>query len=773
MVKSGKTSARKGVGHVGSRSGKKNGNAVPPEWSEGIFSGRPTFHDSDSSSFDLKGLLRTVSAHIWVALITFVLVFTAAVLLSLSIPPVYRSVAVLEIDPPTSDASNMVGQSAAQRLGVDDGSYDTEMGILTSRSQALALLKSIEPETVEKLTAKPYGPLGDARTFVTRLNSLWSPVKEAEPPTEALHDGLSEAVLNRVSVERVGTSRLIEVSFEAGEPELAQSILSQYLEIYLSRNLTKRRERRAGAGDWLDEELARSEKKFVESMAEMVNFNNTHGVVSLDDNGNHVIQFFNKTAEGLIRSKEERARLEALEMESSEGRAMLPPEISSPDLQQLNQRLAVLEAEYNSRKEIYSDEYPKMQLLKKEIQSLRQRIKEIKSQVLSQATETARTREKFQEEAFEKARQQAMDTNSLGVHYAVLKKEAETNEQIYKLLLQKKKELELNTQIIGNNARVVDFPSFPRFPVQTAKWVHISLGLGFAVFCALGMVLLVEHLDDRVQSVEDLEEILELPVLGAVPKISRAGLNGGGEPSKLPLELNVVDAPQSMLGEAVNLLRTTLEAHLDEFGGRCVLLITSSEPNEGKTFISVSLAAALLSDNKTAVVVDCDLRRGRIGELFSKNGANNYGLSTLLEGKITQPRQVLHRSSVPRLYYVPSGPETKNPVAALGSKRFKHFVTALTTKFDYVILDAPPAIQFSDAMILSEIADASLLVVRQGSAPARVVQRAKAIIDTSKGFLVGGVLNMVVSRSYLYGRYKNYYGYYGYGYGRGYKRKGR
>jgi capsular exopolysaccharide synthesis family protein len=224
------------------------------------------------------------------------------------------------------------------------------------------------------------------------------------------------------------------------------------------------------------------------------------------------------------------------------------------------------------------------------------------------------------------------------------------------------------------------------------------------------------------------------------------------------------NAPKAPVSEAIKNIKTSIFLSLPATSIG-TLVVSSAVPQEGKTFISVSIASVLCSNSKKVLLVDADLRRPRIGKVFSQPD-NIPGLTTYLTQESAKLQSILHKSKVPGLYYVTAGPLPPNPVALLESERMLEFVNKCRRVFDFVIFDSPPVAGFSDARILSNKVDGVIMVVREGNVPLELIRQSKSMITSANGRILGVVLNMANGSSDYYGTgYSGYYRYYGHYYG--------
>jgi capsular exopolysaccharide synthesis family protein len=700
----------------------------------------------------------------------FVAATFVSVLYSYMATPIYRSEAVLEAEKDAGMSINTIGDALASGLsgGTDPEFFATQIGILKNRTLSETLLVRMNLEDSPEFKGKPgfiSTIIGSVKSFIGSFFASEQKEDQKEQEGIAQREGLIGAIRGRISAKRDGQGRLLNVWMEAKSPEFAQEMLKNFIDIYLLQNLDKRRRVNREAGSWLSDELKQTEDKLINSLGTLVNFTTKHGVVSIGEASNHILAFFNKAAEGLVKSKEFRIQIEALKRDGGEGALSMGTGIKPPETEALFGKISSLESEYAQMSEIYSENYPKMLMLKKQIEFVRTMIVEKQAKAVKAVALTAKEQEHLSEEAFEAAKKEALDNSELGVQYAVLKKDAETNEEIFRVLLKKAKELQLNTQIIGNNILSVVPATRPVGPVRPRKSLNLLIG------CVLGLVggimaaMLAEHLDSSVKDSRELER-MNLVNLGMVPngkKLGRRRSRRKIPEEKVIPELQCYYKPTSAMAESLSIIKTSLFLMNPGQSLRSIL-ITSAVPGEGKTFIAISLASTIVSGDKKVLIVDGDLRKPRTSKVFGlKYGLP--GLSTLLTNPEASLEQTIYETPVAGMSLMPSGPLPENPVQLLETDHLVALVARLKEMFDLVVLDSPPVVGFSDARLISRAVDGTILVVKQAHASLELVRTAGSILAVPGGAkLLGSVFNNVESSSSRYSYYGNchYYQYYDY-----------
>jgi polysaccharide biosynthesis transport protein len=325
-----------------------------------------------------------------------------------------------------------------------------------------------------------------------------------------------------------------------------------------------------------------------------------------------------------------------------------------------------------------------------------------------------------------------------------LKREADTNRELYSSLLQRYKEVDVAGGSGSNNVFVVDraepgSPSAASLFGALLKALALGLGLGIAV--AYGL----EKLDDKIHSPEQLEEMTGLTPLGIIPKSA-----------KVEDEFN---DPGSALSEAYRSLCTALQ-FTTENGLPKSLVITSAGPGEGKSYTSLAIAKHFANLGRRVLLVDADLRNPSLHAKLARENA--VGLSNCLTGACTPP-EAMQKTAVENLAFISSGPLPPNAADLLGSARLISLLSIGSEIFDLIIIDGPPVLGLADALLLSSAASGTLFVVGASKARKGLVRGALRRLQLSRGSLIGAVLSGYDAKAVGYG----YAGDYGYGYGYG------
>ena len=271
------------------------------------------------------------------------------------------------------------------------------------------------------------------------------------------------------------------------------------------------------------------------------------------------------------------------------------------------------------------------------------------------------------------------------------------------------------------------------YNINVAKSSVIGGLLGLVL--SSGIFFVIYYFDRTAKSVEQVEEVLQMPILGSVE-----------ETKNLKEELVVATNPKELISEQIRTIRTNLQfTSADE--KIKTILITSSIPSEGKSFISSNLATAFAQNNKKVLIVDCDMRKGRVNKIFKIS--NRIGLSNLLAYKEDDEENLedyVFKTKIDNLYIIPRGKVPPNPSELLNSQKTAKLISLLSEIFDYIIFDGPPVNGLSDSLIMSDFVDRTIVVTSLNSAPIELLESTKKMLTNVNAKVAGVIVNKVPRR---------------------------
>jgi len=708
----------------------------------------------------LYDYLLILRKHQWLILSFLLTVVTIVSIATFRMRPVYVARATIEIDRENTNILPFQGADAYDSMMDLDNYIETQSKVLTSETLALQTIRNTG------LAANPEFSAGGVPSEAIATGSL---ANQKRPPEVA-------AFLGSLSVKRIPSSRLMEVIYESTDPVLAARILNAHLENFKAQNIQSRYEATLEATRFLTSQLNELKLTVKQSEDARINYERQNQIWSVDDKSNITTQRLADLDKQLTDAQGETLKKQALYEYAKAGDIDAVPEIRADALlQELQKRRADLAVQYTEALNQYGPNFPKVLRVQAQMKEVDDQIaRESKGIILQLESDyrEAKQREELIRQALEL---QKAETNNMAekmVQYNILKRESEADKTLYEGLLTKLKEAGISEGLKSSNLRVVDPAMIPSYPSRPAKARNIALAFLVGLVGGIGLALLREYLDNTVKTPDDVEALSRLPSLAVVPAFGddgnrkrRIGLFGGhptnGHDKRI--ELVAQHLPKSQMSEAFRALRTALLLSQPDHPPQ-VILVTSALPREGKTTAAANLAVTLAQLGDKTVLVDADLRKPGVGRLLNLGTGKYAGLSSYLAGVSTLDLVTVPHPAIPNLAAIPTGPLPPNPADLLSSHKLADAIAELRTKFKFVVIDSPPIMAATDAVILSVQADGVLLVVRSGETPKEAFTRTRDLLISVKSRLLGVVLNAVDASAPDYYYSYRYYPYsYGYG----------
>jgi polysaccharide biosynthesis transport protein len=707
----------------------------------------------------LYDYLLILRKHQWLILSFLVAVVTIVAIATFRMQSVYVAITRIEIDRENGGILPFQGMDEYDYM-MDDNYIETQSKILTSETLALQTIRSTglgaRPEF-----ASPNGP--------SEAVAIGSLENQRRPPELG-------AFLGSLAVKRVPNSRLLDVSFESTDPQLAARIVNEHIKNFQDQNIRSHYDEMTRATTWLRDELDELKIKVQESEDKRIAYERKNQIWTLDDKSNITTQRLADVNKALTDAQDDRMKKEALyEFAKAGDVGDVPALRDDPVLQGLTQKRQSMSEDYVDALNQYGPNFPKVQRLQLQLKDIDQSIQKQNVAILHRIESEyreARQREQMMMQALEEQKVEANQMAERLVEYNILKREAEANKALYDGLMTKLKEVDISAALRSSNIRVVDPAMIPAYPSRPAKARNIALAFLVGLVGGIGLALLREYLDNTVKTPDDVETLARLPSLAVVPQF--VGSNGNGSRKRLlkgipangqdkRIELVAQHLPKSQMSEAFRALRTSLLLSQPVRPPQ-VILVTSALPREGKTTAAANLAVTLAQLGDHTVLVDADLRKPGVGRLLNLNGGKYAGLSSYLAGVSSLDLVTVPHPAIPNLAAIPTGPLPPNPADLLSSNRLMEGIAELRTKFKFVVIDSPPIMAATDAVILSVQTDGVLLVVRSGETPKEAFTRTRDLLSSVKCHMLGVVLNAVDSSAPDYYYSYRYYPYsYGYG----------
>ena len=585
--------------------------------------------------------------------------------------------------------------------------------------------------------------------------------------------------LSRIDVEAIKFSRLVNISFEGIHPETITAMANRHAQEYIEQNHEMKLGTTKDAIEWLQEQLAEKEEGVEKAEIELQVYKEREKIVSLEDRQNIIVQKLADLNTALTKARTERIGLETFYNETKIF-ADNPDMIESIPYVMENALIQILKKEYmDTTSEIsklsgkYGEKFPSMIKLVSQAKELKSRIssevnKLIKS--IEAKYKMASSKEESLADALEEQKIVALNLNRKAIAYGSLKRESESEKAMYDILLNRMKETDIAGELRTSNVRIIDVAEVPKYPIKPNKRFNILLAAVIGLIMGVGIAFLLENFDKTVKSPDDVERYLGLSLLGAFEKVKDP------KDKKVP-SFNILThrMPRSMIAEAFRNVRTNVMFTSVENPKRYkkLMLVTSVGEDEGKTFVVSNLGVAIAQSGKKTLIVDTDFHHPRLSKVFHVR--NKPGLNELLIGEETLS-SIIKPTKIPNLSIVTCGKIPHNPSEILGSDSMEKFCKDVRKQFDIVFFDTPPSMAVTDAIVLANILEGVIFVIKSGEHDRKVVERAISQITDKNHEILGIVMNHIdVSTGgyfhrYPYASYK--YGYNGYIADNGYNGRG-
>ncbi len=592
---------------------------------------------------------------------------------------------------------------------------------------------------------------------------------------------LVKAFQDRLGVKPIRQTRLVEVSFKDRDPKFAAEILNALFDAYIDMNVQKKFQATEQATEFLTAQIAGIRSEIDRDERKLQEYGAEKNIIALSDTETTVVEKLGELNKALTAAQIDMIQKETyyneIRMASPD---YIPEAINNPLIQRLREDYVRMSREYAKRQETFLPDYPEMVRLKTELDAAKVALETETGGLIKGAYsdyQAALQQYRSLDAVFNRQKQDAIQLNSNAILYNSLKIEVANKKSLQENLMRRQSETGVSARLKGlrtSNVWIVDRAVPPGDPSSPKKKLNMVLALMLGLFGGLGLAFLFEHLDSSIKSFEDVDKYAKLPTLGMVPAFSPNGTGPGrvyGKHRDNNMEEQGVDegetphsielvahfAPMSSYAENYRSIRTTLLLAMPDSKLKTIA-VTSALPQEGKTATTSNLGTTLAQAGKRVVIIDADLRKPRQNKVFKLKGMS--GLTNYLAAGMAL-RDLVQPTDVPNLYLIAAGPVPPNPVELLGSEKMAALLEELRKVFDFVLIDTPPALAVSDALVLGPKLDGAILVVRGGKTSRDALRGARDLLDRHKIKTVGVIINNVQARDYDYyymGRYYKYYG---------------
>ena len=699
-------------------------------------------------------------------------------------PSIYKGETTIKIEPrPTSVLQTKDIVINAQS---DPNFWGTQLRLLENPTLARQVVLTLDLQNNPAF----FGGQSQGGIF-TSIRKIFSGKKPATPPSsesglavvseeEVAAQSLSpeqlaklepyeDAIIGGEQIEPIQGTNLVVIRYLHSDPELAQKIANTLAEVFVNNNLARATIGSTKAEDVLAKQIASLQGRIKQLEESRFNYAKSKGLsLTSDPSGNLELKKLSMLSSQVLDAENERKNFQAqYEAAQREKESFSIPDVqTSTRVEKLRERISALQEKREALLMIYTPEWPEVKKIEAQLKPIEAELAKAPGEIVSSMKrkfEAAVAKENSLRRAYEQQKATTTQQTRDEIDLIAMTQELETNKQYLNTLVQRQRELHVTSTDRTNEVSIATYSRLNTTPVGPPRLRNIFIAFLLSLVAGIGLAFLLDFLDDTVKSIDDVDRYIHLPALALIPA-SRSdrprlmGLPGG--PPAAPSEttaLAMIDDVRSPIAESYRHLRTSL---LLSSAGQPpkTILVTSSQPSEGKTTTAINTAFMLAQTGADVLILDCDLRRPRLHAHFGV--PNSKGLTNWLSGDTDIEQLIQSYDKQSNLKLLTSGPVPPNPAELLGSDEMRKLLGILSERFGHIIIDSPPAISFTDASILSTMVDGVVLVVHSGRSSRAVVRRAKQQLLDVGAHIFGVVLNNVKAEAqdyYYSGYYSGYY----------------
>ncbi len=713
----------------------------------------------------LREYLRVLIKRKWLVISCLAIIFgvvALATLRSTRIYDAYGTIAINKTDPAILNLKDSTSGGAAEYYDPTD--LDTEVRILKSDLLALQVIKQLN---LDKQPA--FGG-----TQASPSNSLGLTTDALQPDSEKT-TSLLAGFKGGLRVALIPNTRIIEIHYRSPDKTLAANVVNTLITTYIEQNFKTRFESTMQASDWLSKQLVDLEMKVQTSQEKLVQYQKQHEILGIDEKQNITTSKLDELNKELTSAESDRMQKESIYrlVQSSDPDMATAAAVSAGGsagssglMERMREQQADLKIQIAQLSTQFGNAYPKVVQLNTQLKEVDAQLQTETIKVVSRVRSgylASLQHETMLRQALDNQKQEANKLNESAIEYSLLKRDVESYRTLYEGLMEKLKEAGVTAGLRSNNIRSVDKARVPTYPSEPNVPRNLAFALALGLSTGIGLAFLLEGIDNTVRTPEQAQAISALPSLGMIPLGSKSGLEAAAKrltvaSSREAVELVTQSRPQSQMAESYRALRTSLL--LTSLGGPPkVILITSALPQEGKTTTSINTAIVLAQKGTRVLLIDADLRRPSIHKTLGMGPKT--GLSNVLTGNATLQQAVVRSNILPTLFVLTAGTPPPNPAELLASSNMKDILAELREQYDHIVVDTPPTLSVTDAVVMSTRADAVVLVIRSGQTTKQALRRSRDLLMQVNARVSGVLLNAVDLSSPDYYYYYEYQGKYG------------
>jgi len=751
----------------------------------------------------LREWQRIIYRHKWLILSIILVILPLAIIQAYRAKPIYQATTTIDVRSETSSLAKTgnillfesndtkaeviiirslpVIKKTIENLNLDKNPRFLDVTKKRSVLEALMSLRGGQPEREKKPAKRNADNAGTDEMKAADHESELFPSEQAERIRLAPY---VQTLLDNLNVEGMRDTRMINISFKHTDPDIAAAVANGVAESFMKYNYNTKTERFDSASNWLGDSTRSLKAQVEKAEQKLINYTEVNHIISLEGKENLVAEKLAKFHDQVMRAATDRILKQSAYEAVQQGRvAQLPDAYTDSKTAEARKALDELAVEASQLSVKFGAKNPRLQEVQKKMATYQEQLKGSQSMLAeklkSDYEQAANNEAKFNAQ-LDLAKSEAVQQNQAAIQYSVLQQDLETAKALYNDFLSKTSQANIQRAEQFNNVRVIEPAEAPTGPTGPNRNQTILLAFFVSLALGIGLAYFMENLNTTIRTVEDVNRFTQLPLLAVIPSLTdilpngrRNGIGSNGirsielksaamkaanssfEPlNDIPDKPVIVDSMKmfSAAAEAYRMLRTSI---LLSTPGRPpkTMMVTSSQPGDGKTTTAFNIALALTQLKAEVVIVDCDMRKPRIHKLLQLT--KSEGLSSLLANG-GDLNKFISRTPVPHLSVLPCGYVPPNPSELISSESMKELLRSLAERFDYVIVDSPPLFSVSDPIILSTLVDGVILVIKSGQSKSELVRRACQDLSAVGAKVLGVTLNNLNIRKDGYDYYNSY-----------------
>jgi polysaccharide biosynthesis transport protein len=711
-------------------------------WSE-IF---PAGAEPDNSGATMVHFWRVLQKRRWLVLGCLAVIGMLVTAISFMLPKRYDASSQLLLD--LEGEEDLGLDQVVMPIGIDlDTKLQTQVRIVESDTIANSVIKQLSLQNNPSFW-KPKGGV-----VLRDYDSLDLHTRAAL--TNALHRNLT--------VQLVPKTEIMEVHFRSRDPKLAADVANAVTSTYIEHNFQTKFQATRQTSEWLTKQLDDIKKHAESAQEAVIDYQKKTGLFGADESHNIIIDRLELLNKALTDAQTQRIVLEAkYRIAMTERPDLIANILPESLLAVLYKQQAESRAEYAELIAKYGASYPRVVQLQAQLKeldsSIQDEIRKVSETMRAEYTAAVKSEQMLQS-TLEDQKNEAYKMNQDAIQYGIMRREVESSRDLYEGLLKKLKEAGIVASLKSSNINVIDKAGVPVEPIEPKIRLNIAVGCVGGLLFGVALAFVVEAVDSSIRTPEDVETDCSLPSLGIIPSVignenQQRKARARMRPTRFIPPVTVEHA-NSGSAEAFRALRTSLMLSAPSAPPQ-VILITSAMTKEGKSFLSINLAVVLAQTGEKVLLIDSDMRRPTVNRYLGI--PMNRGLSACLAGAVDPSTVSVSVSEIPGLHVVPAGQTPPYPSEMLASDVLPKLVQRWREQFRYIVIDTPPVLAVTDAVVSARVADVVVLVARSEKTRRQSLLRARDVLKKAHAGIAGVVVNDLSLNSV---DYRQYYGYYG------------